>query len=183
MGDAKVVASMVTFEETSSDCSPKTEVVALSDIIDEEAEDADGNQPSIVNFIDAAGRAPEGFLAKENLSKDFIKRGGLDFLPDLYTVSSFPYDFATNQANQMMSRVLQVCSENNPSVTVAATLKHVQKATDQLLPLLQHDKNEAFFSPLTERPPFSLPVPKEESLLRIIGRRHLQDRVLLKVLK
>ena len=50
-----------------------------------------------------------------------------------------------------MSRVLQVCSENNPSVTVAATLKHVQKATDQLQPFLQHDKKEAFFPLLTDR--------------------------------
>ena len=151
MGDADDVASMVTFEETSPDGSPKTEVVALSDIIDEEAVYADRNKPSIDNFIDAAGRAPEEFLANANLSKDFIKRGGLDFLLGLYTVSSFPYDFATNQANQMMSRVLQVCGENSPSVTVAATLEHAQKAIHQPQPLLQHDKKEAFFAPLTNR--------------------------------
>ena len=82
MGDADDVASMVTFEETSPDGSPKTEVVALSDIIDEEAEYADRNKPSIINFIDTAGRAPEGFLASANLSKDFTKRGGIDFLLD-----------------------------------------------------------------------------------------------------
>ena len=151
MGDADDVASMVTFEETSPDGSPKTEVVALSDIIDEEAVYADRNKPSIDNFIDAAGRAPEEFLANANLSKDFIKRGGLDFLLDFYTVSSFPYDFATNQANQMMSRVLQVCGENSPSVTVAATLNHALKAIHQPQPLLQHDKKEAFFAPLTDR--------------------------------
>ena len=43
MGDADVVASTVTFEETSPDGSPETEVVPLSDITDEEAEDADRN--------------------------------------------------------------------------------------------------------------------------------------------
>jgi len=106
IGDADVVASTVTFEETGSDGSPKTEVVALSDIINEEAEDVDRNQPSIVNFIDAAGRFLEGFLENANLSKDFIKRGGLDFLLDFYTVPSLPCDFVTSQANQMMSRVL-----------------------------------------------------------------------------
>ena len=35
MGDANDVASIVTFEETSPDGSPKTEVVALSDIIED----------------------------------------------------------------------------------------------------------------------------------------------------
>ena len=151
MGDADVVALTVPFEEPSRDGSPKTKVVALSDIINEEAEDADGNQPSIINFIDAAGRFLEGFLAKENLSKDFIKCGRPDVLLEFYTVPSLPYDFATSQANQMMSRALQVCSENNPSVTVTATLKHVQKATDQLQPFLQHDKKGAFFPLLTDR--------------------------------
>lgn len=157
MGDADVEASTITFGETSPDGASKTEVVALSDIIDEEAEDADRSQPSIVNFIDAAGRFLEGFLANANLSKDFIKRGGLDFLLDFYTVPSLPCDFATSQANQMMSRVLQVCSENSPSVTVAATLKHAQKAIDQLQPLLQHDKKEAFFAPLTDQKATILP--------------------------
>ncbi|RPB00949.1 hypothetical protein L873DRAFT_1678406 [Choiromyces venosus 120613-1] len=157
MGDADVVLPTLTFGETSPDGAPKDEVVALSDIIDEDAEDADKNQPSIVNFIDAAGRFLEGFLANANLSKDFIKRGGLDFLLDFYTVPSLPYDFATSQANQMMSRVLQVCSENSPSVTVAATLKHTQKAIDQLQPLLRHDKKEAFFAPLTDQKATILP--------------------------
>jgi len=151
MGDADVVASTVTFEEASPDGSPKNEVVALSDIIDEEARDADRNQPSIVNFIDAAGRFLEGFLANANFSMDFVKRGGLDFLLDFYTVPSLPYDFATNQANRMMRRVLQVCSENSPSVTIAPTPKHAQKAIDQPQPLLQHDKKEALFAPLSDR--------------------------------
>ena len=61
MGDADVMASTVTFEETGPDSSPKTEVAALSDIIDEEAEDADRNQLSIVNFLDAAGYFWKGF--------------------------------------------------------------------------------------------------------------------------
>ncbi|KAG0131066.1 hypothetical protein HOY82DRAFT_349408 [Tuber indicum] len=151
MGDADAVVSTVTLGGTSPDGAPKTEVVPLSDIIDEEAEDSDRNQPSIVNFIDAAGRFLEGFLANANLSKEFIKREGLDFLLDFYTVPSLPYDFATSQANQMMSRVLQVCSESSPSVTVAATLRHAQKAIDQLQPLLRHDKKEAFFAPLTDQ--------------------------------
>ena len=77
MGDADVVASTVTFEETNPNGSPKTETVALSSITNEETEDADRNQPSIDSFIDAAGRFLEGFLANANLSKDFIKRGGL----------------------------------------------------------------------------------------------------------
>ncbi|CAZ79591.1 unnamed protein product [Tuber melanosporum] len=128
-----------------------------ADAVVSTAEDADRNQPSIVNFIDAAGRFLEGFLANANLSKDFIKREGLDFLLDFYTVPSLPYDFATSQANQMMSRVLQVCSENSPSVTVAATLRHAQKAIDQLQPLLRHDKKEAFFAPLTDQKAAVLP--------------------------
>ncbi|PWW73889.1 hypothetical protein C7212DRAFT_213953 [Tuber magnatum] len=151
MGDADVVVSTVTLGGASPDGAPKVEVVTLSDIIDEEAEDADRSQPSIVNFIDAAGRFLEGFLANANLSKDFIKRGGLDFLLDFYTIPSLPYDFATSLANQMMSRVLQACSENSPLATVEATLGHAQKAIDQLQPLLRHDKKEAFFAPLTDQ--------------------------------
>ena len=50
-----------------------------------------------------------------------------------------------------MSRALQVCSADSPSVKFAATLKHVQKAIDQLQPLLQLDTKEIFFAPLTDR--------------------------------
>ena len=49
----------------------------------------------------------------------------------------------------MMSRVLQVCSEHSPSVTVAATLKHAQKAIHQLQPLLRHAKKEVS-APITD---------------------------------
>jgi len=70
-------------------------------------------------------------------------------------------------------------------VTVLATLKHAQKAINQLQPLLQHDKKESLLAPqLTKKPLFSLLVSKEESLPKtIIWRRHLQVRVLLKGLK
>ena len=82
MGDVDVVAFTATFKETSLDDSTKTKVVALSGMIDEEVEDAGGNQASIVNIIDAAGTFLEGFLAHANLSKDFIKRGSLDVFLD-----------------------------------------------------------------------------------------------------
>lgn len=141
--------------------SAKADVVSLADIVDEEAEDPDKSQPSITNFMDAAARFLEGFLANTNLCKDFIKLGGLDYLLDFYTVPSLPYDFATSQANQMISRVLQVCSENNSVPTVAATLKHAQKAIDQLQPLLRHDRKEAFFAPLTDRKS-SIPLPHSQ---------------------
>lgn len=151
MSDADAIAPTVTLGETEPDGTPKGEVVALADIVDEEAEDADKNQPSIANFIDVAARFLEGFLANTNQTKDFIKRGGLDFLLDFYTVPSLPSDFATSQANQMVARVLQICSENNPMVTVAAALKHAQKAIQELQPLLKHDKKEGFFAPLTDQ--------------------------------
>ena len=77
MGDAVVVASTVSFEETNPKGLPKTETAALSSITNEETKDADRSQPSIDNFIDAAGRFLEGFLANANLSKHFIKCGGL----------------------------------------------------------------------------------------------------------
>lgn len=151
MSDADAVAPTVTQTETKSDGAPKGEVVSLADIVDEEAEDADKNQPSIATFIDVAARFLEGFLANTNQTKDFIKRGGLDFLLDFYTVPSLPSDFATSPANQMVARVLQICSENSPTVTVAAALKHAQRAVQELQPLLKHDKKAGFFAPLTNQ--------------------------------
>lgn len=147
MSDADAIAPTVILP----DGSPKGEVVSLTDIVDEEAEDADKSQPSIATFIDVAARFLEGFLANTNQTKDFIKRGGLDFLLDFYTVPSLPSDFATSQANQMVARVLQICSENSPTVTVAAALKHAQKAIQELQPLLKHDKKAGFFTPLTDQ--------------------------------
>lgn len=157
MSDADAIAPTVTLGETEPDGAPKGEVVALADIVDEEAEDADKNQPSIANFIDVAARFLEGFLANTNQTKDFIKRDGLGFLLDFYTVPSLPSDFATSQANQMVARVLQICSENSPEDTVDAALKHAQKAIQELQPLLKHDKKEGFFTPLTDQNVSPLP--------------------------
>lgn len=151
MSDADATAPTTALAETKLDGLPKGDVVSLTDIVDEEAEDADKNQPSIATFIDVAARFLEGFLANTNQTKDFIKRGGLDFLLDFYTVPSLPSDFATSQANQMVARVLQICSENSPTVTVAAVLKHAQKAIQELQPLLKHDKKAGFFAPLTDQ--------------------------------
>lgn len=157
MSDADAMAPTVILGETRPDGAPKGEVVALTDIVDEEAENADKNQPSIANFIDVATRFLEGFLANTNQTKDFIKRGGLEFVLDFYTVPSLPSDFATSQANQMVARVLQICSENSPTVTVEATLKHAQKAMRELEPLLKHNKKESFFAPLTDQKVSTLP--------------------------
>lgn len=147
-----VVPTPVAPREQEPDGSPKAEVVYLSDVDDDEATaDAPKQRPSIATYIDVVARFLETFLQNSAHSKDFIKRGGLDIILEVYSLPSLPYDFATKHANTSLSRALHILCDNNSQPALGAILKHAQKAVDGLEPLLKHNKKEGYFSPLTNQ--------------------------------
>ena len=147
-----VVPTPVAHREQEPDGSPKAEVVYLSDVDDDEATvDAPKQRPSIATYIDVVARFLETFLQNSAHSKDFIKRGGLDIILEVYSLPSLPYDFATKHANTSLSRALHILCDNNSQPALGAILKHAQKAVDGLEPLLKHNRKEGYFSPLTNQ--------------------------------
>ncbi|KAL7269455.1 E3 ubiquitin-protein ligase tom1 [Rhizina undulata] len=180
MSDVDTIHPTITLGSTNQDGSPLGEVVTLADVCDEETDDA---QPSIDDFIDVAAKFLEGFLANLSQTKDFIKRDGLERLLDYYTLPSLPYDFATSQANHTLCRVMSICSEHCPPVTITAILHRSHKAVDQLQPLLTHSRKEAFFAPLTNRTASALPtrlhgvVPSNDDRgeLNLVGDMFVDD--------
>ncbi|RPB27982.1 hypothetical protein L211DRAFT_476750 [Terfezia boudieri ATCC MYA-4762] len=143
----------VVLREQEPDGSPKGEIVYLEDVVDDDEAPADGSKqsPSIATYIDVVARFLEAFLQNSTHSKDFIKRGGLDCLLEVYSLPSLPYDFATKHANNSLSRALHILCDNNSQPALNAILKHAQKAVDGLEPLLRHSRKEGYFAPLTNQ--------------------------------
>lgn len=148
-----MVPTPVAPREQEPDGLPKEEIVYLENVVEDDEAPADGSKqpPSIATYIDVVARFLEAFLQNSAHSKDFIKRGGLDSLLEVYSLPSLPYDFATKHANNSLSRALHILCDNNPQPALNAILKHAQKAVDGLEPLLRHNKQEGYFAPLTNQ--------------------------------
>lgn len=146
-----MVPTPVAPREQEPDGSPKGEIVYLGEVIDDDETPADGSKqpPSIATYIDVVARFLEAFLQNSAHSKDFIKRGGLDTLLEVYSLPSLPYDFATKHANNSLSRALHILCDNNSQPALNAILKHAQNAINGLEPLLSHTRKEGYFAPLT----------------------------------
>lgn len=147
-----MVPTPVTPREQEPDGSTKGQVY-LADVVDDDeaANDSYKQAPSIATYIDVVARFLEAFLQNSSHSKDFIKRGGLDTLLEVYSLPSLPYDFATKHANNSLSRALHILCDNNSQPALSAILKHAQKAVDGLEPLLKHTRKEGYFAPITNQ--------------------------------
>ncbi|KAI5799845.1 hypothetical protein EDC01DRAFT_764959 [Geopyxis carbonaria] len=148
MSTSHRIVRTVPVGETCPDGAPVGEVVRLEDIYDEESATKEKHL-AITDFIDASARYLEGFIQNSSQTREFLRREGLQKILQFYNLPSLPYDFATSQANQTLCRAVVMCCEHSLIDTLKLVFKSAQKAVDRLEPLLQHNKKEPFFGPLT----------------------------------
>ncbi|KAI9681270.1 MAG: hypothetical protein M1817_002552 [Caeruleum heppii] len=110
--------------------------------------DDDGPSPSVSTYIDVAARFLTGFFSNHVLCNAFIEKGGAEWVLDLATLPSLPYDFHNKPASLSLSRAVHMLVEQKPHLVLPSLIRRAQAATDDVNAFHDHVDRQAFFSPL-----------------------------------
>ena len=120
----------------------------------EDKED-DRTDPGVSTYINVAIKFLAGFFENTVLCANFIEAGGVEFVLDLATLPSLPYDFNNQIASQEIARVVHMLVEQKPHLVLPALVQRTQKAVDILEPFMGHADGSAFFSRFTALDPLA----------------------------
>ncbi|KAF9960631.1 hypothetical protein BGZ70_008530 [Mortierella alpina] len=113
----------------SEDAAPAGEVTW-----DETSKD-DTKDSLVSQLIEGCARFCESFFQNTSNSNDFLKADGIDILMRFYSLPTLPYD-VSNTAFFTMSHLIKLLSESNPSASMVAVIKEMNRVLQEVRPLL-----------------------------------------------
>jgi E3 ubiquitin-protein ligase HUWE1 len=119
-----------------------TEPVRAADIPSSE-------DPIVSVYLDVVGKFLSGFFSNTTLASGFIDLGGFDYIIDLVTLPSLPYDYNNQSASRSLAGVIHMLVEQKPHLVLPTLVKRTQAAVDGLKPFIEHTKETAYFRTLT----------------------------------
>ncbi|CAK38851.1 ubiquitin-protein ligase [Aspergillus niger] len=78
----------------------------------------------------------------------FIESGGVEFVLDLATLQSLPFDFHNTDANQELAVLVHMLAETKPHLVVPSLVQRTERAVDMLSGFWQEPNHSGFFTPL-----------------------------------
>ncbi|KAK9451580.1 uncharacterized protein V1518DRAFT_402950 [Limtongia smithiae] len=107
-------------------------------------------QADCISLIENFCKFLDILIQHHSLCKEFINRGGLTPLMELYTVPSLPYDFAARPSAICLAKILKTATEYNAPVASLVILKASAKALSDIRVFLDYDAEGSFFQNLEE---------------------------------
>jgi E3 ubiquitin-protein ligase HUWE1 len=108
--------------------------------------------PSVSSYIGIVAKFLSGFFDNQSLCHGFITGGGLEFLLDLTTCKSLPFNFSNQAESQDLAQVLHLLIDYKPHLTLPALVTRALDTMDVLEPLTRHNHHTTFFSSFTSPP-------------------------------
>ena len=108
--------------------------------------------PSVSAYIGVTAKFLSGFFDNHSLCTGFILGGGLDFLLDLTTAPSLPYNFNNQPESQHLSHVLHLLVEQKPHLVLPSMVTRALDTLAVLEPLTHHNGSTAFFAEFVPKP-------------------------------
>ncbi len=145
MGEASSV-----IEGDQASASTEAETSLSTDKSTEKGEDK--NAASTATRIDVTMNFLAGFFENPSLCAFFVEASGANYVLDLATLPSLPYDFNNHNSNFQIARVIHIMVEQKPHLVLPSLLQRTQKVADSLQPLYDYHGERAFFSEFTSQP-------------------------------
>ena len=99
-----------------------------------------------VPFISACLKFLDSFFHNTNMCSNFCEQGGVEYLLDLATSASNPYDLVSFPVfNKIMAIVKTMC-EAKPHLVLPSLIRRTQQALDGLKPLVDNNNPEGAFA-------------------------------------
>lgn len=137
----------------------------------ESEEDSHGLTP--MNYIFPVLRFLAAFFENQNMCTNFIEFGGVEYVLDLATLPSAPFDMHNSEVSHQLAQVVKVLAETKPHLVLPSVVWRAQKAVDRLAPFFETWHPDGFFSPLIRTTPVAGTEANEVTLKGTYFVKHL----------
>ncbi|KAL4979162.1 hypothetical protein BDW66DRAFT_118973 [Aspergillus desertorum] len=111
-------------------------------------EDADGL--TTTNYLFAMLRFLGAFFENQANCTYFIESGGVEFILDLATLQSLPFDFHNTDANQELTVLVHMLVETKPHLVVPSLMCRTERIVDMLTDFWKSSEERGFFYSLVQ---------------------------------
>ncbi|KAK5006011.1 E3 ubiquitin-protein ligase tom1, partial [Cryomyces antarcticus] len=124
---------------------------SFDDFLNLNPADGSGNREAAEDYVSVACRFLIGFFSNSSMCAAFCESGGIDILLNFATLPSYECNFYQLPVYDEIAKVIQQMVEQKPHLTLPSLIKRTQYAVDLLEPVVNHDKDFAYFSIFTDR--------------------------------
>ncbi|KAL5001939.1 hypothetical protein BDV10DRAFT_140500 [Aspergillus recurvatus] len=119
-----------------------------------EPKDEDVDGLTTTEYLFAMLRFLGAFFENQANCTYFIESGGVEFILDLATLQSLPFDFHNTEANQELTVLVHMLAETKPHLVVPSLMCRTERVVDMLTDFWKSSEEQGFF--------YSLVKPEEE---------------------
>ncbi|KAL4919991.1 hypothetical protein BDW62DRAFT_29548 [Aspergillus aurantiobrunneus] len=115
-----------------------------------EPKDEDKDGLTTTDYLFAVLRFLGAFFENQSNCTYFIESGGVEFILDLATLQSLPFDFHNTDANQELTVLVHMLVETKPHLVVPSLVCRTERIIDMLTAFWKSSEGQGFFSPLVQ---------------------------------
>ncbi|KAI9369255.1 hypothetical protein BJX61DRAFT_545768 [Aspergillus egyptiacus] len=113
-----------------------------------EPKDQDKDGLTATDYLFAMLRFLGAFFENQSNCTYFIESGGVEFILDIATLQSLPFDFHNTEANQELTVLVHMLVETKPHLVLPSLISRAEKTVDMLTDFWSSAREEGFFNPL-----------------------------------
>ncbi|KAL4941228.1 hypothetical protein BDV06DRAFT_6413 [Aspergillus oleicola] len=115
-----------------------------------EPKDEDKDEMTTTDYLFAVLRFLGAFFENQSNCTYFIESGGVEFILDLATLQSLPFDFHNTDAKQELTVLVHMLVETKPHMVVPSLVRRTERIVDMLSDFWKSSEEQGFFSPLVQ---------------------------------
>ncbi|KAL4932739.1 E3 ubiquitin-protein ligase TOM1 [Aspergillus undulatus] len=128
------------------------DVCGLLPPLDSQIEPKDEDKDGMIttDYLFAVLRFLGAFFENQSNCTYFIESGGVEFILDLATLQSLPFDFHNTDANQELTVLVHMLVETKPHLVVPSLVRRTEQIVDMLADFWSSSSEQGFFSSLVQ---------------------------------
>ena len=103
-------------------------------------------KPTVSDFVSVVTSFLVGFCENQTSCASLIQAGGVEFILDLATLPSLPYDFNNRHESHDLTRVVHMLVEHKPHLMLPAILARIDMTLSKLDPFISFESQTTFFA-------------------------------------
>ncbi|KAE8340946.1 hypothetical protein BDV24DRAFT_151607 [Aspergillus arachidicola] len=121
---------------------------------DIEPKDVDSTGLTVTDYLYPVLRFLGAFFENQSNCTYFIECGGVEFVLDIATLQSLPFDFHNTDANQELTVLVHMLAETKPHLVLPGLVDRAEQIVEQLSEFwrLSGPRESGFFTPLIKSP-------------------------------
>ncbi|KAK6395996.1 hypothetical protein LTR65_010105 [Meristemomyces frigidus] len=179
-------ASPTVFDDARENHTLVTPTAKTVQVTAKDAAATVADKATALRFLTACAKFLDGFFHNSGMCAYFCEKNGAEYVLDLVTLASNPYDLPAFAAYNKLSTVVRTMCEAKPHLVLPSLVRRVQNALMVLKPVMENARPEGLFAPYvdpTQHPGSPLPVGLDgTTVLKSLSHIHVLSDILGKTL-